>query len=144
MHNFAQGRRKRHLDMTEEGVCGSSASITKVYDALRHCCVAAKIGGRHSFVVIDESKFCHKRKVQELVKQRSRRHLLPITRKHVRTGTQILSECWRAYNTVQQHGYIHYQVNHRTGAHTQHMERTWRTYKENIYSYRENLTKQSL
>lgn len=60
--------------MIEEGVCGSSASITKVYDTLRHCCVTAiqrlkkkkkmRIGGRQSFVVIDESKFCHKRKVQ--------------------------------------------------------------------------------
>ncbi|XP_073725957.1 uncharacterized protein [Misgurnus anguillicaudatus] len=191
MHNFAQGLRKRHVDMIEEGVIGSSASITKVYDTLRHCCVTAiqrlkkrkkmRIGGRHSFVVIDESKFCHKRKynrgrfgrawrrqrtwvfgllevraarrrpVLKLVKSRSRRHLLPIIQKYVRTGSQILSDSWRAYNTLQQQGYIHYQVNHRrffvhpqSGAHTQHMERAWRSYKENIYRYRGNLTEHSL
>lgn len=74
-----------------------------------------------------------------------------ILRKYVRSGSKILSECWRAYKTVQQHGYIHYQVNHRWyfihpqwGAHTQHIERSWRTYKENLYRYKRNLTKHSL
>ena len=69
----------------------------------------------------------HRRPILKLVKHRSRRHLLHILRKNVRSGSQILSECWRAYSTVQQH-YIHYQVNHRryfihpqSGAHTQHM-----------------------
>ncbi|MGL5902483.1 MAG: transposase [Cetobacterium sp.] len=98
-----------------------------------------------------EVKAKRQRPVLELVKQRSRRHLMHIIRKRVQTGTQILSECWRAYNTLQQHGYLHYQVNHRhffvhpqTDVHTQHMERAWRTYKENIYRYTGNLTKQSL
>lgn len=93
----------------------------------------------------------HRRPILKLVKHHSRRYLLPILRKYVRSGSKILSECWRAYKTVQQHGYIHYQVNHRWyfihpqwGAHTQHIERSWRTYKENIYRYRRNLTKHSL
>jgi len=64
-------------------------------------------------------------------------NLLPIIRKYVVPGSKILSDFWRAYNSLPQHGYIHYQVNHRryfihpqSGAHTQHMERAWRTYKK--------------
>ncbi|KAF4115173.1 hypothetical protein G5714_002662 [Onychostoma macrolepis] len=70
--HFAQGLRRRHVDMIEESVCRSGASITKVYDALRHSCITAmkrlqrkkkmRIGGTHAFVIIDESKFRHKRK----------------------------------------------------------------------------------
>lgn len=73
--SLAQGLWRRHVDMIEDGVCGSSVSITKVYDTLRHSCISAikhlerrkkmKIGGRNAFVVIDESKFRHKRKVQQ-------------------------------------------------------------------------------
>lgn len=72
--SFAQGLRKRHIDLIEEGAARSSTSITRVYNTLRQCCVTAikrlqrrkkmRIGGRHAFVVIDESKFRHKRKVQ--------------------------------------------------------------------------------
>lgn len=165
--------------MIEEGVCGSSASIKKVYDTLCHCCITPiqwlkrrkkmRIGGRHDSVFIDESKFHHQKKVQmiltskikisflchvlqvmnnnmtvsfcfdyllynhgrfgrtwrrkhswvfgmlevratrqkavlKLVKHCSRRHLLHI----IRTGSQILSDYWRAYNTVQQQGYKHF------------------------------------
>lgn len=60
--------------MIEERAAGSSSSIARVYDTLRHCCVTAikrlerrkkmRIGGRCAFIVIDESKFRHKRKVQ--------------------------------------------------------------------------------
>ncbi|XP_078023665.1 uncharacterized protein LOC144462879 [Epinephelus lanceolatus] len=188
---FAQGLRRRHVDMMEDGVCRSTASITKVYDTLRFSCISAikrlekrkkmKVGGRHAFVVIDESKFRHKRKynrgrfgrtwrrthswvfgmlemeathrrpILKLVRHRSRRNLLPIIRKYVVGGSHILSDCWRAYNTLQQQGFIHFEVNHRrffvhpqTGAHTQHLERAWRTFKEEPYRYWGNLSEHSL
>ncbi|KAG7518072.1 hypothetical protein JOB18_023807 [Solea senegalensis] len=169
--------------MLEDGVCGSSKSLTRVTTLLREICCAAvrrlerrremRIGGRRAFVAIDESKFRHKRKyglgrfgktwrrrswvfgmmevrrsrrrpVLKLVETRSRRTLLPIIRKYVRPGSEIISDCWRSYNRLSHDGYIHYQVNHQryfvhpgTGAHTQHIERAWRTYKEDIYRWRE-------
>ncbi|XP_067449692.1 uncharacterized protein [Thunnus thynnus] len=186
--SFAQGLRRRHVDMIEDGVCGSTTSITKVYDILCFSCISAikrlerrkKIGGRHAFVVINESKFHHKRKynhgrsgrtwrrthswvfgmleveatlrrpILKLVRHRSRRSLLAIIWKYAVGGSHILSDCWRAYNTLQQQGFIHSQVNHRrffvhpqTSAHTQHLERAWHTYKEELYHYRGNLSKQS-
>ncbi|CAL9700808.1 unnamed protein product [Knipowitschia caucasica] len=140
-----------------------------------------KIGGRRAFVVIDESMFRHKRKynrgrigrtwrrrnawvfgmlevdrhrrrpVLKLVSRRSRAQLLPIIQKYVIPGGTILSDSWRAYNTLTDDGYIHYQVNHErffvhpiTGAHTQHIERAWRTYKEQVYRCRGNLSESSL
>ena len=61
------------MDMLEDGVCGSSKSLTRVTTLLREICCAAvrrlerrremRIGGRRAFVAIDESMFRHKRKV---------------------------------------------------------------------------------
>jgi hypothetical protein len=60
--------------MIEDGVCGSSKSLTRVTTLLREICGEAirrlegrremQIGGRRAFVSIDESKFRHKRKVR--------------------------------------------------------------------------------
>ena len=71
--SFSQGLRKRQVDMIEDGVCGSSKSMTRVTTLLREICNEAvrrlerrremQIGGRRAFVAIDESKFRHKRKV---------------------------------------------------------------------------------
>lgn len=55
-------------------------------------------------------------------------------------GAQILTDSWRACNSLPQYGYIHFQVNHQrfyvhrhTRAHTQHIDRAGCTYKEEIY-----------
>ena len=60
--------------MIEDGVTGSSKSLTRVTTLLRKICSVAvrrlerqrkmQIGGRGAFVAIDESKFRHKRKVK--------------------------------------------------------------------------------
>ena len=72
--SLSQGLRKRQVDMIEDGVCGSSKSLTRVTTLLREICGEAirrlerrremQIGGRRAFVSIDESKFRHKRKVR--------------------------------------------------------------------------------
>lgn len=59
--------------MIDDGICGSSKTLTRVTTKLRHVCIAGikrlqrrgqmRIGGRRAFVAIDESKFRHKRKV---------------------------------------------------------------------------------
>ncbi|XP_049449273.1 uncharacterized protein LOC125899213 [Epinephelus fuscoguttatus] len=71
MHRFAQGLQLKQLAMITEGIAASSRTLTKMAKVLRKVCIAAlkrlrkrgmRIGGRHRFVVIDESKFAHKRK----------------------------------------------------------------------------------
>lgn len=72
-YRFAQGLRLRQVDMMQEGITNSSATLTKLTDKLRRVCKAAMkrmrrrgkqtIGRRGELVLIDESKFGHKRKV---------------------------------------------------------------------------------
>ncbi|XP_057183219.1 uncharacterized protein LOC130549894 [Triplophysa rosa] len=84
--------------------------------------------------------------VLRLVERRGRRDLVPLIVHHVRTGSAIISDEWRAYKRCLPHlGYRHFTVNHsvsyvdpRTGAHTQHIERAWRTYKEQVWRLRGN------
>ena len=63
----------RQIDMMDDAIAASSATLTKMAKKLREVCVTAvermrrrtgqPIGGRREFVVIDESLFRHKRKV---------------------------------------------------------------------------------
>ncbi|TKR65130.1 hypothetical protein L596_025580 [Steinernema carpocapsae] len=64
--------------------------------------------------------------------------LLPIIQKHVKPGSVVLSDKWRAYGTTEQlpEGYELYTVNHSenfvdpvSGAHTQTIESTWQKLK---------------
>ncbi|XP_072558743.1 uncharacterized protein [Paramormyrops kingsleyae] len=139
------------------------------------------MGGSTEFIVIDESNFCHKRKygrgrtgetwrrkkwvfgmlavngqrrrpILRLVERRSRCHLLPIISRHVRRGTTILSDEWRAYRcALSRLGYRHLTVNHSRwfvdpthGGHTQNIERAWLTYKSQIWRLRGNRTEKLL
>ncbi|KAK9965897.1 hypothetical protein ABG768_004962 [Culter alburnus] len=140
-----------------------------------------QMGGQQEFVVIDESNFRHKRKygrgrasttwrrrkwvfgmlgvkhnlrrpILRLVTRRSRNHLIPIIVKHVRPGTILISDEWRAYRGVLANmGYRHFTVNHshwfvdpNTGAHSQHLERAWLSYKTRVWRLRGNRTEKML
>ncbi|XP_063077083.1 uncharacterized protein LOC134467092 [Engraulis encrasicolus] len=155
-------------------------SCVSAMDRFRHR-TGQRIGGRREFVAIDESHFRHKRKygrgrvagawqrkkwvfgmlavrrgktrkpILRLVERRSRRHLVPIIQRHVKPGTAIISDEWRAYRVLSNAGYVHHRVNHsrwfvdqRSGAHTQHIERGWRHYKEHIWRLRGNRTESLL
>ena len=66
------------------------------------------------------------------VKKRNRERLIPIIQRHVLAGTTIVSDCWRAYDTLGELGYTHLKVNHTqnfvdptTGAHTNNIECLW-------------------
>ncbi|KAI4891155.1 hypothetical protein NFI96_021306, partial [Prochilodus magdalenae] len=198
---FSQGLRLRQVDMMADGIAGSSTTLSKMAKKIREVCITAMeklrrrkgqhLGGPREFVVIDESHFRHKRKIQNciqvqninmgegawqvggkgkkwvfgmlgvrkragntskpvlrLVEHRSRAHLIPLIIHHVRTGTEVISDQWRGYQGALAHqGYNHFTVNHsdcyvdpRNGAHTQHIERAWRTYKENVWRLRGNRT----
>ncbi|XP_032363963.1 uncharacterized protein LOC116677839, partial [Etheostoma spectabile] len=90
--------------------------------------------------------------VLRLVARRTKRELVPLILHHVRTGSTILSDEWRAYRqALPAFGYRHYTVNHsvayvngETGCHTQHIERAWRSYKETIGRLRGNRTEDLL
>ncbi|KAL3972437.1 hypothetical protein ACER0C_025786 [Sarotherodon galilaeus] len=136
-----------------------------------------RLGGDREFVVIDESCLRHqgkyargrfgnawkrkkwvfglmgikdkrRRLVLKLVEKRSRRHLVPLIRQHVKLGSAIISDEWRAYNNVLTNmGYRHYIVNHsrwfvdpQYGSHTQHIERAWMTIKGHVRRLRGNRT----
>lgn len=115
-----------------------------------------RIGGPGTIVEIDEAKF-GKRKynrgrlvegswvlggIQRDTKKcflavcpdnkRSERALLPIIQQYVAPGTTIITDKWKAYINLSNHGYVHLDVNHsqnfvdpQTGAHTNSIEGTW-------------------
>ena len=68
--------------------------------------------------------------------------LLPVIREHVKRGTTIITDCWGAYNDLDQFGYNHLTVNHsdpnnpfinkKTGANTQAIESAWRAMKRRM------------
>ena len=73
-----------------------------------------------------------------IVKRRDASTLLRLVAKYIRPGTTVISDCWRAYNSVSAlpQAYRHLTVNHRfnfvnplNGAHTQNVESLWQKLK---------------
>ncbi|KAL2095638.1 hypothetical protein ACEWY4_007786 [Coilia grayii] len=98
-----------------------------------------RVGGPHNFVMVDESKFTHKRKynrgrasnraswgfgmlaiknnrkkpILKIVRHRSANHLMPHIKRYVRCGSTIVSDGWRSYHHLRDEGYNHLTVNHK-------------------------------
>jgi transposase-like protein len=93
-----------------------------------------------------------RRLVLKLVPSRARTTLIPIIKRHVRSGSTIYSDSWRAYvQSLTTERYHHYPVNHKnnfvdpqTGSHTQHIERYWQTIKGQVWRLRGNRTEKIL
>ncbi|KAL7398315.1 hypothetical protein ABVT39_007786 [Epinephelus coioides] len=72
IYRFTQGLRLRQVDMLQEGITWSSATLSKLADKLQRVCKSGMkrmrrrgkqtVGQRAEIVMIDESKFGHKRK----------------------------------------------------------------------------------
>lgn len=75
---FAQGLHLRQVDMINDDISGSSATLSKMAQKLRDVCTTAMdryqqargqyIGGCQQFVTVDESHFRHKRKASTIIK----------------------------------------------------------------------------
>ncbi|CAI6355836.1 unnamed protein product [Macrosiphum euphorbiae] len=123
-----------------------------------------KLGGCGRTVEIDESKFGrrkhhrgHRVEGQWVfggyeretgncfmipVENRTAETLLVIIKDWIKPGTTIISDCWRAYNTLNNEGYQHLTVNHslhfkdpETGVHSNTIESSWRHSKASMSNY---------
>ena len=73
------------------------------------------------------------------VEDRKADTLIPIIKKFIKLGTKIMSDCWKAYSTIEEEGYIHGTVNHsiefvhsETDYYTQMIDNTWRAAKRSL------------
>ena len=84
------------------------------------------------------------------VKDRSADSLIPVLQKYVLPGTTVVSDLWKAYNSIGDIGYKHLKVNHSlnfvdplTSACTNHIEALWniakRRNKREIGTHRSQL-----
>ncbi|CAI6345251.1 unnamed protein product [Macrosiphum euphorbiae] len=121
-----------------------------------------KLGGYGHTVEIDESKFGrrkhhrghrvegqwvfggYERETGNVVpvEKRDATTLLHVIKEWIKPGTTIISDCWKAYNTLNNEGYVHMTVNHRlhfkdpeTGVHSNSIETSWRHAKASMSNY---------
>lgn len=140
----------------------SKNTVVDFNNYMREVCVwkiekeSATIGGDGKIVEIDESLFVRRkynvgRKTHQqwvfggicretdecfltTVDDRSKETLIPLICKYIKPGSIIMSDCWKAYLNLIEHGYSHRHqtVNHKynfvdpnSGANTQKVERMW-------------------
>ena len=130
---------------------------------IRHS--TGEIGGENLTVEIDEAKFGKRkynrgravegqwvvggicRETDEIFvalcpdNKRDSQTLLTIIEQHVDNRSTVITDCWKAYDQLEQDNWQHLRVNHShnfvdpaTGAHTQNIENTWWQLKRNLPS----------
>lgn len=151
----------RQLKISSKTVSHWYVYALKIVHAIISARPIVKIGGPEVQVQIDESKFLGKRKYNRgrgmpacfgwvfggicketkhgfylLVDKRDAATLVPIIEERIEKGSEVHSDYWGAYNSLQRIGYNHKKVNHSqnfvdpiTGAQTQKIESMWRALK---------------
>ncbi|XP_078022164.1 uncharacterized protein LOC144462222 [Epinephelus lanceolatus] len=153
---YSQGLRLRQTDMMEDGIASSSSTLTKMASSLRKLVLQYNRGRvgpawrrtKKWVLGLLEVGQISRRPILKVVRGRSREDLLPTIICHVRGGSQIVSDEWRAYQRALTNlGFDHHTVCHKrrlvdpyTGAHTQHLERAWQTFKVEVWRHRGNRT----
>ena len=71
------------------------------------------------------------------VNDRSADALIPLIKKYILPGTKVISDCWKAYCSLEEgvYGTVNHSiefVNSETGDHTQTIESTWRAVKRSL------------
>ena len=82
-----------------------------------------------------ESKECF----FKCVADRAADTLIAIIKEYILPGTTVISDCWKAYSSLNNEGFSHLIVNHSvnfvdpaTGAHTNTLENIWRALKKSL------------
>lgn len=75
------------------------------------------------------------------VENRTANTLVNIIKQHIKPASHIISDCWKAYNSLDKECFTHLTVNHsvnfvdpNSGAHTNTIESTWRALKKSLLS----------
>ena len=73
------------------------------------------------------------------VADRTANTLVSVISENILPGTTVISDCWKAYSSLNSEGFSHLTVNHsvnfvdpETGAHTNTIESTWRALKKSL------------
>lgn len=155
---------KNELKVSDKGICDWASFCREV---LVEWCIKrqGKIGGNGTIVEIDESKFGKRkynvgrivegqwvfggvcRQTRDCfmvpVERRDSDTLLSVIQERVEPGTTIISDCWKAYSCLSDHGFHHLTVNHSINfvdpsdksIHTNTVERLWREVKAKVPLY---------
>ena len=144
----------------------SHTTIVDWYNFSREVCISIlevysrQIGGPGKVVEIDESTFgkrkFHKGRIDgvwvfggiqidtkecsfKCVADRTANTLVSIISENILPGTTVISDCWKAYSSLNSEGFSHLTVNPsvnfvdpETGAHTNTIESTWRALKKSL------------
>ena len=63
--------------------------------------------------LIQKATFSNQEFRMFIVQRRDAATLIPLIKRSIKTGTDIHSDEWRAYNKINRHGYKHFTVNHK-------------------------------
>ena len=72
------------------------------------------------------------------VDKRDETTLMPLIKYWIKSGTKIVSDCWKAYSKIEENGYKHEEVNHwkeylnKDGFHMNKIEGHWRQMKASL------------
>ena len=138
-YNFAREVCDTILQKTENNIIGGPGIVVEIDESKfgkRKFHKGRRVDGVWVFGGIErDSKKCFFTTVED----RKADTLVTIIKQHIKPGTTIISDCWKAYSSLNSEGFTHLTVNHSvnfvdpdSGAHTNTIESTWRALKKSL------------